>query len=181
MDDVYYDGLRRRFETLAGYFPRLPISIEIMEKVGSAPAEGFNKITHSEPMLSLANAFDREEVYEFSERVRRFLRLGPEIMLELVAEPKIDGLSASVRYEQGKLVYGATRGDGTTGEDITKNLLTIDDIPKILTKFQIILRSAKIFENLRLTKSSRSSNMSQDLLRSSPQNHPVILQNQRKM
>ena len=124
VDDVYYDGLRRRFETLAGYFPRLPISIEVMEKVGSAPAAGFDKITHSEPMLSLANAFDRKEVYEFSERVRRFLRLGPEITLELVAEPKIDGLSASIRYEQGQLVYGATRGDGTTGEDITKNLLT---------------------------------------------------------
>ena len=87
VDDVYYDGLRRRFETLAGYFPRLPISIEVMEKVGSAPAAGFDKITHSEPMLSLANAFDRKEVYEFSERVRRFLRLGPEITLELVAEP----------------------------------------------------------------------------------------------
>ena len=133
-DDFYYDGLRRRFETLAGYFPRLPISIEIMEKVGSAPAAGFDKITHSEPMLSLANAFDREEVYEFAERVRRFLRLGSEITLELVAEPKIDGLSACLRYEQGELVYGATRGDGTIGEDITKNLLTIDDIPKTLTK-----------------------------------------------
>ena len=133
-DDFYYDGLRRRFETLAGYFPRFPISIEIMEKVGSAPAASFDKITHSEPMLSLANAFDREEVYEFSERVRRFLRLGPDITLEFVAEPKIDGLSASLRYEQGELVYGATRGDGTTGEDITKNLLTIDDIPKTLTK-----------------------------------------------
>ena len=134
VDDVYYDGLRRRFEIVASYFPRLPISIEVMEKVGSAPAAGFDKITHSEPMLSLANAFDRKEVYEFSERVRRFLRLGPEITLELVAEPKIDGLSASIRYEQGQLVYGATRGDGTTGEDITKNLLTIDDIPKTLTK-----------------------------------------------
>ena len=134
VDDVYYDGLRRRFDTLASYFPRLPISTEIMEKVGSAPAAGFNKITHSEPMLSLANAFDREDVLEFSERVRRFLRLGPEITLELVAEPKIDGLSASLRYEKGELIYGATRGDGTTGEDITKNLLTIGDIPKTLTK-----------------------------------------------
>ena len=133
-DDFYYDGLRRRFETLAGYFPRFPISIEIMGKVGSAPAAGFDKITHSEPMLSLANAFDREEVYEFAERVRRFLRLGSEITLELVAEPKIDGLSACLRYEEGELVYGATRGDGTIGEDITKNLLTIDDIPKTLTK-----------------------------------------------
>ena len=133
VDDGYYDGLRRRFETLAGYFPRVPAAIEIMEKVGSKPAAGFNKITHSEPMLSLTNAFNKEEVLEFLERVRRFLRLDPEMTLELVAEPKIDGLSASLRYEKGELVYGATRGDGTTGEDITKNLLTIDDIPKTLT------------------------------------------------
>ena len=133
VDDFYYDGLRRRFETIARRFPQLSVAIEIMDKVGSAPSAGFNKIIHSEPMLSLGNAFSEEEVFDFSDRVRRFLKLDQNIPLEFVSEPKIDGLSASLRYEKGEFVYGVTRGDGTAGEDITKNLLTIDDIPKKLT------------------------------------------------
>ena len=101
-------------------------------RVGAAPAEGFGKVRHRLPMLSLGNAFDREEVAEFFARIRRFMGLDPDEPVEIVAEPKIDGLSISLRYEGGRFVQAATRGDGTEGEDVTANVATLGDLPKTL-------------------------------------------------
>ena len=100
--------------------------------VGAAVREGFRKITHARPMLSLGNAFSDRDVQEFTDRVSRFLTLAETEFLEIAAEPKIDGLSLSVRYEQGRLVHAVTRGDGSVGEDVTRNVETIDDIPQKL-------------------------------------------------
>jgi DNA ligase (NAD+) len=132
ISDAEYDALRRRFDAIAERFPSIARTLAPSTAVGAAPATGFAKVTHSRPMLSLSNAFDAEEVAEFEARIRRFLSLAAEEPVELVAEPKIDGLSASLRYVNGRFVQGATRGDGTVGEDITRNLRTIDDIPNRL-------------------------------------------------
>ena len=101
-------------------------------RVGAAPAAAFSKVRHSLPMLSLDNAFAEQDVRDFAERVRRFLGLKPEQGVELVAEPKIDGLSIALRYEKGRFVQGATRGDGEVGEDVTANLKTVEDVPAYL-------------------------------------------------
>ena len=132
VSDAEYDMLRRRNDEIEARFPhsRRPDSPAL--RVGMRPATGFAKITHAKPMLSLDNAFDDDDVHDFTERVRRFLGLEEKADLVLVAEPKIDGLSASLRYEAGRFVVGATRGDGAVGEDITANLRTISDIPEAL-------------------------------------------------
>ena len=127
--DAEYDTLRRRFEALGERFPEIAERLAPLTSIGAAPGGGFGKIAHRRPMLSLSNAFDAEEVNEFIKRIRRFLTLSEEELVEIVAEPKIDGLSATLRYEGGRFVQGATRGDGTTGEDVTDNLRSIDDIP----------------------------------------------------
>jgi DNA ligase (NAD+) len=132
ISDADYDALRRRYEALETKFPQLADDKSLSKKVGAAPAEKFAKIAHAVPMLSLGNIFSDEEFWEFIARVKRFLGLPPEVEIRFTAEPKIDGLSCSLRYEKARLVSAATRGDGFEGEDVTANARTIGDIPKIL-------------------------------------------------
>ena len=129
ISDADYDALRRRYEALEARFPELATQQSLTRKVGAAPAEKFAKVKHAVPMLSLGNVFSDEEVHEFVARVRRFLGLAEDAPLAFTAEPKIDGLSCSLRYEQGRLVNAATRGDGFEGEDVTANIRTIGEIP----------------------------------------------------
>jgi DNA ligase (NAD+) len=129
VSDAVYDALRVRSSAIEARFPELVTKDSPSLKVGAAPTGRFAKVQHTVPMLSLGNAFSDEDVSDFVDRVRRFLRLPEDEMPAIVAEPKIDGLSLSLRYENGELVRGATRGDGTTGEDVTANVRTIADIP----------------------------------------------------
>jgi DNA ligase (NAD+) len=132
--DAEYDALRRRNDALEARFPNLVRADSPSQRVGAAPAGGFAKITHKIPMLSLGNVFSEDDLADFIAGIRRFLReLADEsIAIEMVAEPKIDGLSVSLRYEKGVFVSGATRGDGAVGEDITANLKTIKEVPQKL-------------------------------------------------
>ncbi|KMK67377.1 NAD-dependent DNA ligase LigA [Puniceibacterium sp. IMCC21224] len=133
LSDADYDALKRRNAEIEAQFPELKRSDSPSDRIGAAPSEGFGKVTHTTRMMSLGNAFDRGEVIEFDTRIRRYLGLSEEGALHYTAEPKIDGLSLSLRYESGRLVQAATRGDGTVGENVTANALTIDDIPADLT------------------------------------------------
>ncbi len=130
--DAQYDALRRRNLLIEKRFPKLKRANSPSDKVGASPSAGFEKAKHAAPMLSLDNAFDDADVAEFDKRVRKFLGLAEDSELAFTAEPKIDGLSLSLRYEKGVLVLAATRGDGETGENVTINALTIADIPKRL-------------------------------------------------
>ncbi|MEP5422154.1 MAG: NAD-dependent DNA ligase LigA, partial [Roseibium sp.] len=133
ISDAEYDALRQRNLAIEARFPALVLADGPSVQVGAAPTSGFGKITHSVPMLSLDNAFSDEDVRDFVGRVRRFLRFDPLMgALAVTAEPKIDGLSLSLRYENGNLVHAATRGDGATGENVTSNAKTIKDIPQQL-------------------------------------------------
>ncbi|WP_234041646.1 NAD-dependent DNA ligase LigA [Erythrobacter aureus] len=132
ISDGDYDALVRRHNELEAAFPSLASADAPTQKVGSAPSPIFGKITHALPMLSLANAFTREDVEEFIATVRSHLGLTADDFISFTAEPKIDGLSLSLRYENGVLVSAATRGDGETGEDVTANALVLDDIPQRL-------------------------------------------------
>ena len=127
--DAAYDALRARNAALEAKFPKLVRDDSPSKRVGAAPISGFGKVTHAVPMLSLGNAFSDEDVTDFIDRVRRFLSLADDAVVEVTAEPKIDGLSFSARYEDGRLVVAATRGDGAEGEDITANLKTIGAMP----------------------------------------------------
>ena len=126
--DAAYDALRRRYNDLAAAHPDLVAADDPATKVGAAPSSGFAKIRHGVPMLSLDNAFGPEDFTEFTARIRRFLGL-PDAPLAFVAEPKIDGLSISLTYEHGHFTKGATRGNGTVGEDVTANLRTLKSLP----------------------------------------------------
>ena len=132
ISDADYDALVRRNAELEAAFPHLVRPDSPSRQVGAAPAAHLSKIRHALPLLSLENAFDEEGVRDFVGRVRRFLSLAEEAEVALTAEPKIDGLSCSLRYEKGVLALAATRGDGTTGEVVTENVRTISDIPQRL-------------------------------------------------
>jgi DNA ligase (NAD+) len=132
ISDAEYDALRRRYTALEEQFPKLVDADSANRKVGAAPSEKFAKVRHRVPMLSLGNIFAEEEVEEFCARVRRFLGLTDGAPLDVVAEAKIDGLSCSLRYENGELVQAATRGDGYEGEDVTANVRVVEAIPKRL-------------------------------------------------
>jgi DNA ligase (NAD+) len=129
VSDAVYDALRRRNEEIEVRFPALVRADSPSRHVGAAPAQKFAKVRHAAPMLSLGNAFSDAEVAEFAERVRRFLRVPESEAVVFTAEPKIDGLSCSLRYEGGRLVRAATRGDGAEGEDVTANVRTLEDVP----------------------------------------------------
>ncbi|GAA6154885.1 NAD-dependent DNA ligase LigA [Pyruvatibacter sp. HU-CL02332] len=132
ISDAAYDALRKRNTQIEKCFPALVREDSPSGRVGAAPSEKFDKVQHAVAMLSLGNAFTDDDVKEFGLRVSRFLGLKPDEELAYTAEPKIDGLSASLRYEKGELVMAATRGDGSEGENVTRNVQTIKDIPQTL-------------------------------------------------
>ena len=132
ISDADYDRLKRRNAEIEARFPGLKRDDSPSDRVGAEPAEGFAKVRHAQRMMSLSNAFEDEEVAEFEARIRRYLGLSQTDPLACTAEPKIDGLSLSLRYEGGRLVQAATRGDGEIGENVTANARTIDDIPDSL-------------------------------------------------
>jgi DNA ligase (NAD+) len=138
ISDADYDELRRRNAAIEARFPHLVRADSPSRRVGTAPAGGFAKVTHPKPMLSLDNAFDDADVRAFFQSVRNFFRAPEDLArvaedtIEIMAEPKMDGLSASIRYEGGRLVRAATRGDGVTGEDVTANVRTLATVPKRL-------------------------------------------------
>ena len=132
VSDAEYDALRRRAEQLEAEYPDLIPENSLSKRVGFQPAAGFKKIEHTIPMLSLQDIFDEDEVVEFMNRLHKFLGLPADAPIDIVAEPKIDGLGYSAVYENGHFVRGATRGDGSVGEDITENLKTISELPQTL-------------------------------------------------
>jgi len=132
ISDAEYDALRRRNLGIEQRFPNLIREDSPSRAVGFVALDKFEKVTHAIPMLSLDNAFNDDDVRDFAKRVRKFLNLSPDQKMALTAEPKIDGLSLSLRYEKGRLVTAATRGDGATGENVTENAKTISDIPSVL-------------------------------------------------
>jgi DNA ligase (NAD+) len=133
ISDADYDALRQRNAAIEARYPELVRADSPSRRVGAAPVEAFGKVRHAVPMLSLGNAFNEEDVTDFMARVRRFLGLPPDAVVEVTAEPKIDGLSISLTYSKGKLTQAATRGDGTEGENVTPNVKTMRSIPHRLS------------------------------------------------
>ena len=134
ISDADYDAVVALNRDIEAAFPALIRADSPSVRVGAAPSPTFGKITHSQPMLSLSNAFDKTDIDDFIARISRFLALESTEPLGFTAEPKIDGLSISLRYEAGQLVQAATRGDGSEGEDVTANVMQIKDIPHRVTQ-----------------------------------------------
>ena len=132
LDDAEFDRLRQRNAALETAFPHLVRADSPSVQVGAAPSDGFSKVTHAVAMLSLSNAFEDSDVEEFDARIRKYLGISSSDPLAFTAEPKIDGLSLSLRYENGTLVQAATRGDGSVGENVTANARTLSDVPHVL-------------------------------------------------
>src|SRR5579864_6925587 len=130
--DAEYDALRRRYTALEAAHPSLVDAESLNRKVGATPSARFAKVRHRLPMLSLDNAFAEQDVVDFVGRIRRFLKLSEDEKITFSAEPKIDGRSMSLRYEDGELATAATRGDGAEGEDVTANIRTIKQMPQQL-------------------------------------------------
>lgn len=130
--DAEYDALRQRYNAIEKRFPEFVTTDSPSQKVGAAPSGRFKKVRHAVPMLSLDNAFAEQDVIDFVGRIQRFLKLADDDRIDFSAEPKIDGLSMSLRYEGGELVTAATRGDGAEGEDVTANIRTLEDVPQKL-------------------------------------------------
>src|SRR6202163_4777887 len=128
VSDAEYDALRQRFNAIEKRFPEFVSADSPSQKVGAAPSGRFRKVRHALPMLSLDNAFAEQDVLDFVGRIERFLKLSDD-KIDFSAEPKIDGLSMSLRYERGELVTAATRGDGAEGEDVIANIRTLEDVP----------------------------------------------------
>ncbi len=139
LTDADYDALKRENTAIEAAFPGLKRADSPTNQVGAAPADGFTKLIHSMRMLSLANAFDASDVTDFVSGIRRYLNLPADTPVPFTAEPKIDGLSLSLRYKDGQLISAATRGDGAVGENVTANARTISDIPTTLTNAPAIL------------------------------------------
>jgi DNA ligase (NAD+) len=142
IDDAAFDALRRRADQIRQAFPGAGTGSKANDAVGARGTLGFAEVRHARPMLSLENAFTDEDVTAFIERVRKYLAMAHDAPLRIVAEPKIDGLSLSLRYEKGVLVRAVTRGDGEVGEDVTANVASIDDIPKNISA----VTTADVFE-----------------------------------
>jgi DNA ligase (NAD+) len=151
VSDAAYDALRKRYSAIEDRFPDLRTLESLTLKVGVAPTGRFGKVRHAVPMLSLDNAFAEEDVTRFVDRIRRFLKLAEDEPLAFTAEPKIDGLSMSLRYEDGALKVAATRGDGTEGEDVTANIKTLKDVPQRL-KGKDIPRVCEVRGEVYMTK-----------------------------
>jgi DNA ligase (NAD+) len=139
LTDAEYDALKRRNAAIEARFPNFKRDDSPTDQVGASPVDAFGKIRHSVPMLSLENAFDEADIEDFDARTRKYLNLPAEAELAYTAEPKIDGLSLSLRYEDGKLVHAATRGDGSVGENVTQNARMVRDIPVSLTNAPDVL------------------------------------------
>ena len=168
ISDAAYDALRARNEQIEARFPHLVRDDSPSLKIGAAPVEAFGKVVHKVPMLSLGNVFDEEGLRDFLDRIKRFLGLESIEGLAFTAEPKIDGLSITLRYENGKLVQGATRGDGYEGENVTANVRTIADLPKQIKSrgfpdpFELrgeIYMSRSAFQRLNETQAERGERL----------------------
>ncbi len=151
LTDAQYDRLRERNKAIEARFPNLVRADSPSKRVGAAPARGFAKVRHAVPMLSLDNAFAEEDVRDFVARIRRFLKLDEDAPISFSAEPKIDGLSMSLRYQDGELVTAATRGDGAEGEDVTANIKTLKAVPHTL-KGRNIPRVTEVRGEVYMTK-----------------------------
>ena len=146
VSDAEYDALRRRAEQLEAEYPDLIPENSLSKRVGFQPASGFKKLEHAVPMLSLQDIFDEQDVVDFMDRLHKFLGLSSDAAIDIVAEPKIDGLGYSAVYENGQFVRAATRGDGMVGEDITENLKTISELPQALKSADLFALTPELLD-----------------------------------